>query len=55
MIVMPAYTRSQVYKRDEWKPSKTRAVIPYPRIGKRKVQGRSDLDSQGYLIQDKFY
>ena len=58
MIVMPApaNTRAQVYKRDEWQPSKTRAVIPYPRIGKRRVLGRSDMnmDSQGYVMIDKF-
>jgi hypothetical protein len=25
-------------KRSQWKPTKTRAVIPYPRIGKRGMQ-----------------
>jgi hypothetical protein len=25
-------------KRSQWKPTKTRAVIPYPRIGKRGME-----------------
>jgi hypothetical protein len=36
-------------KRNQWKPTKTRAVIPYPRIGKR---GMDDFGRFSILVME---